>query len=127
TGSINGSARTTGNTNTADASSPGPAKPSPINDTAVSAPPPDREARLDTRKPANAHPQPIRFTKAAGPANQLTQLESSLNRVERRQIAELNSVEDRMESRVRRMRGVFSDLGLKMTKMEAGTPPPGTG
>ncbi|MEH6950342.1 M23 family metallopeptidase [Nitrobacter sp. NHB1] len=127
TGSINGSARTTGNTNTADASSSGPAKPSPINDTAVFAPPPDREARLDTRKPANAHPQPVRFAKAAGPANQLTQLESSLNRVERRQIAELNSVEDRMESRVRRMRGVFSDLGLKMTKMEAGTPPPGTG
>lgn len=125
TGSINGSARKIGNT--ADASSSGPAKPSPINDTAVLVTPPGREARLAPHKPADAHPRPARFAKAAGPVNQLTQLESSLNRVESRQIAELNSVEDRMESRVRRMRGVFSDLGLKMTKMEAGTPHPGTG
>ena len=125
TGSIKGSLRRSGND--ADASSPGPAKPSPINDTAASVTPPDREARLDYRKPANAPSKQLRLAKAAGPINQLTQLESSLNRVESRQIAELNSIEDQMESRVRRMRGVFSDLGLSMAKMEAGTPHPGTG
>jgi murein DD-endopeptidase MepM/ murein hydrolase activator NlpD len=64
---------------------------------------------------------------ATGVAKELRRLESSLNQIEGRQIAELNSVENRMESRVRRMRGVFSDLGLNMAKMEAGTPHPGTG
>jgi len=105
-----------------DATAPGSAKPSPINDTAVFAAPPDREARLESRTPADAAMQPAQFAKAAGVDTELTQLEASLNRVESRQMAELNSVEDHMESRVRRMRGVFSDLGLNMAKMEAAAP-----
>jgi murein DD-endopeptidase MepM/ murein hydrolase activator NlpD len=125
TGSIKGSSRKA--EKDADASSSGPAKPSPINDTARFAAPPDREARLDHLKPANAHPQPVRFEKVTDQVNKLMRLESSLDRVESRQIAELTSVENRMESRVRRMRGVFSDLGLNTAKMEAGTPHPGTG
>src|SRR5438445_498814 len=50
-----------------------------------------------------------------------------LDQVERRQIAALSSVEDGMESRVRRMRGVFSDLGLDMAQLEAATPRSGVG
>ncbi|MEO6946897.1 MAG: peptidoglycan DD-metalloendopeptidase family protein [Nitrobacter sp.] len=106
TGSIKGPSRKT--ENAADGNSSGPAKPSPIDDTAAFVAPPDREA-------------------ATGAAKELRRLESSLNQIESRQIAELNSVGNRMESRVRRMRGVFSDLGLNMAKMEAGTPHPGTG
>ncbi|WP_439925161.1 M23 family metallopeptidase [Nitrobacter sp. JJSN] len=113
TGSIKGSPRKA--ENDADASSSGSAKPSPINDAAAFVAPPD------LRK------QPVRFEKVTGQVNKLMRLESSLDRVESRQIAELNSVENRMESRARRMRGVFSELGLNVTKMEAGTPYPGTG
>jgi murein DD-endopeptidase MepM/ murein hydrolase activator NlpD len=112
TGSIKGSSRR--GSNASDAGASGSAKPSPINDTATFVPPPDREARLDSRR---ANP-----TKAAGVGSELTHLEASLNRIEGRQMAELNSVEDHMESRIRRLRGVFSDLGLNAAKMKAAAP-----
>ena len=73
------------------------------------------------------HPQPTRSGKTTGRANKLTRLESSLDRVESRQAAELNSVENRMESRLRRMRGVFSELGLNTAKMESSSQHSGTG
>lgn len=116
TGSIKGSPRRGGTSDT-----PNSAKPSPINDTAIFVAPPDREARLESRTPTVA-PQPVRFAKTTGVGDELTQLETSLNRIESRQLAELNSVEDHMETRMRRLRGVFSDLGLNMAKMEAATP-----
>ena len=37
------------------------------------------------------------------------------------------SVEESMESRVRRMRGVLTDLGLDMAQLEAATPRAGVG
>ncbi len=54
-------------------------------------------------------PAPSRFAKADGVDNILTRLQNSLDRIESRQMAALNSVEDGMETRVRRMRG----LGLR--------------
>jgi murein DD-endopeptidase MepM/ murein hydrolase activator NlpD len=42
-------------------------------------------------------------------------------------MAALSSVEDNMESRARRMRGVFTDLGLDMAQLEAATPRSGMG
>jgi murein DD-endopeptidase MepM/ murein hydrolase activator NlpD len=42
-------------------------------------------------------------------------------------MAALSAVEDGMESRVRRMRGVFTDLGLDMPQLEAATPRAGMG
>jgi murein DD-endopeptidase MepM/ murein hydrolase activator NlpD len=42
-------------------------------------------------------------------------------------MAALTSAEDGMESRVRRMRGVISDLGLDMAHLEAATPRAGMG
>ena len=113
TGSIKGASRKT--EKGADAGSPGFAKPTPINDTATA------DTASDLRK------QPIRFEKTTGQINKLMRLESSLDRIESRQVAELNAVENRMETRARRLRGVFSDLGLSMAKMEAGTPHSGTG
>jgi murein DD-endopeptidase MepM/ murein hydrolase activator NlpD len=59
--------------------------------------------------------------------NVLGRLQASLDRVESRQMAALNAVEDGMESRVRRMRGVFSDLGLDMPQLESATPRAGMG
>ncbi len=89
--------------------------------------PPDREARLESRAPLNANPQPNKFAKIQGVDNVIVRLQTSLDQVEGRQLAALSSVEDSMESRVRRMRGVFSDLGLDMTQLEAATPRAGMG
>ena len=62
-----------------------------------------------------------------GEDNRLLQLKSSLDRVESRQIAELSSIADGMDSRLHRMRGVFSDLGLSVAKMATAALYPGTG
>src|SRR6185437_7553687 len=68
-----------------------------------------------------------KFAKAGGVDSVLVRLQSSLDQVESRQVATLNSVEDSMESRMRRMRGVISDLGLDMAQLEAATPRVGMG
>jgi hypothetical protein len=109
-----------------DASS-GTPKPSPISDTVIFVAPPDREARLESRAPIVASTQPNQFAKNQGLDNVLVRLQASLDQVEGRQMAALNAVEDGMESRVRRMRGVFTDLGLDMAQLEAATPRAGMG
>jgi murein DD-endopeptidase MepM/ murein hydrolase activator NlpD len=119
TGSIRPQART----GTADQQpATGTPKPSPISDTVIFVAPPDREARLESRAPVIAKVQPNQFAKVQGFDNVLVRLQTSLDSVERRQMAALSAVEDGMESRVRRMRGVFTDLGLDMAQLEGATP-----
>jgi len=89
--------------------------------------PPDREARLESRAPLNVATPVNQFAKAQGVDNVLARLQTSLDRVEGEQIAALNSTEESMESRMRRMRGVFTDLGLDMAHMEAAAPKGGMG
>jgi len=89
--------------------------------------PPDREARLESRAPIVAAPPPNQFAKVQGFDNVLVRLQTSLDKVESRQMAALSAVEESMESRVRRMRGVFTDLGLDMPQLEAATPRAGMG
>jgi murein DD-endopeptidase MepM/ murein hydrolase activator NlpD len=110
-----------------DAPSSGTPKPSPISDTVIFVAPPDREARLESRVPVIANPQPNQFAKVQGVDNVLVRLQTSLDQVERRQLSALSSVEDSMESRIRRMRGVVTDLGLNMAQLEAATPRAGVG
>ena len=105
----------------------GTPKPSPISDTVTFVAPPDREARLESRAPLIANPQPNKFAKIQGVDNVIVRLQNSLDQVEGRQLAALSSVEDGMESRVRRMRGVITDLGLDMGQLEAATPRAGMG
>jgi murein DD-endopeptidase MepM/ murein hydrolase activator NlpD len=124
TGSIRSPAR---GTNLGDAAASGTPKPSPISDTAVFVAPPDREARLESRAPVTVKPPANQFAKIQGVDNVLVRLQASLDQVEGRQMAALNSVEDGIESRVRRMRGVISDLGLDMAQLEAATPRAGMG
>jgi murein DD-endopeptidase MepM/ murein hydrolase activator NlpD len=124
TGSIRSPSR--GSTAT-DATSSATPKPSPISDTVIFVAPPDREARLESRAPVTVNPRANQFAKAQGVDNALVRLQSSLDQVEGRQIAALSSVEDGMESRVRRMRGVITDLGLDVTQLEAATPRAGMG
>jgi murein DD-endopeptidase MepM/ murein hydrolase activator NlpD len=119
TGSIRPSQRGAGAT---DPTASGTPKPSPISDTAVFVAPPDREARLESRAPVVANPPAGRFAKNQGVDNVTVRLQTSLDQVEGRQLAALTSLEDRMESRVRRMRGVFTDLGLDVADLEPATP-----
>ena len=105
----------------------GTPKPSPISDTAVFVAPPDREARLELRAPVTVKPPANQFAKIQGVDNVLVRLQTSLDQVEGRQLAALNSVEDGIELRVRRMRGVITDLGLDMAQLEAATPRAGMG
>jgi murein DD-endopeptidase MepM/ murein hydrolase activator NlpD len=104
-------------------------KPSPINDTVIFSVPPDREARLESRvlpassskfALASTHPKPA----LAGLAGTLARLQSSLDRVEARQTATLNSLEEGYDHKAKRMRGVLSDLGLDPGKAP---PPKGVG
>jgi murein DD-endopeptidase MepM/ murein hydrolase activator NlpD len=110
-----------------DGAASGTPKPSPISDTVIFVAPPDREARLESRAPLIANVQPNQFAKIQGVDNVLVRLQTSLDQVEGRQMAALTSVEDGMESRVRRMRGVFTDLGLDMAQLEAAAPRAGVG
>jgi murein DD-endopeptidase MepM/ murein hydrolase activator NlpD len=102
-------------------------KPSPISDTVIFVAPPDREARLESRVPVAVKPPSNQFAKVQGMDSVLVRLQTSLDQIERRQMAALSLVEDGMESRVRRMRGVFTDLGLDMAQLEAATPRSGIG
>ena len=123
---ITGSTRPAVRAPLATETSPQPAnaapKPSPISDTVIFTAPPDREARLESRGSVVAAAQTNPSAKLAGVDNVLTRLQRSLDQVEARQIAMLGAAEDGMESRLRRMRGVISDLGLDMAQLEAATP-----
>jgi len=120
TGSIRAPARsstapdTTGSTTTP--------KPSPISDTVIFVAPPDREARLESRAPILRAPPANQFAKNQGVDNALFRLQTTLDQIENRQMAALNAYQDGMESRVRRMRGVISDLGLDLAQLESATP-----
>ena len=124
TGSIRPTAR---GTSSNEPTASGTPKPSPISDTVIFVAPPDREARLEPRAPIVPQVQPNQFAKVQGLDNVLVRLQSSLDKVEGRQLAALGAVEDGMESRVRRMRGVITDLGLDMAQLEAATPRAGMG
>jgi murein DD-endopeptidase MepM/ murein hydrolase activator NlpD len=100
----------------------GTPKPSPISDTVIFVAPPDREARLESRAPAAIAPQAHQFAKNQGFDKVLVRLTTSLDQVERRQMATLSAVEESMDSRMRRMRGVVSDLGLNLASLEAAVP-----
>jgi murein DD-endopeptidase MepM/ murein hydrolase activator NlpD len=105
----------------------GTPKPSPISDTVIFVAPPDREARLESRAPVVTAPPTNQFAKNQGFDNVLVRLTNSLDQVERRQVAALNAVEEGMDSRMRRMRGVVSDLGLNLASLEAAVPRSGMG
>ena len=110
TGSIKPPARTT-------ATETAPAKPSPISDRVILMPPPDREARLESR----ALPTVARRVSASkangGVEATLARLQESLDHVEARQAALLNGLEESYDAKARRMRRVLGDLGLDVGKM----------
>jgi murein DD-endopeptidase MepM/ murein hydrolase activator NlpD len=98
----------------AEPTSPDVPKPSPISDTVIFSAPPDREARLESREMPNATRRHAAATKATtvGVEGALDRLQKSLDRVEARQTATLNTLEERYDSKAKRIRGVLSDLGM---------------
>ena len=102
----------------------GPAlKASPISDTVIFTAPPDREARLESREaPPAARPTTMtaKAATAAGVEGTLARLQSSLDRVEARQTATLDKLEERYDSKAKRIRGVLADLGMDAKKIGHG-------
>ena len=119
TGTIKPPARTT----TTDAA---PAKPSPISDTVILAPPPDREARLESRALPTFAAR-VATRSGAGIEATLALMQDSLDRVESGQATALNGLEEGFDAKARRMRSVLVDLGLDVAKLPAPPAPIATG
>ncbi len=97
---------------------PAAPKPSPISDTVTFSAPPDREARLESRAlPASANRYALASAAArpalAGLDGTVARLQASLDRVEQRQVATLNALEETYDAKTKRMRGVLTDLGIR--------------
>ena len=106
------------------------AKASPISDTVTFTAPPDREARLESRELPQAAPKRLAAASskpAAGVEGMLARLQTSLDRVEARQTTALNAMEERYDSKAKRIRGVLADLGMDGKKLGAPPPPPAVG
>jgi len=100
----------------------GTPKPSPINDIApVETTPPGREANLN-EPPSLFETIRTRMTGKRSSGNVLARLETSLDKIEKRQVASLNAAETRYDTRLKRVHDLISDLGLNMAHLEAATP-----
>jgi murein DD-endopeptidase MepM/ murein hydrolase activator NlpD len=106
---------------------PAAVKPSPISDKVIFVAPPDREARLESRTPANDASRLAAKASAGGMEGALARLHASLDRIEARQGTALNALEESYDSRARRMRSVLADLGLDLGKVPAGPMSPAIG
>jgi murein DD-endopeptidase MepM/ murein hydrolase activator NlpD len=101
-------------------------KPSPINDTVILVPPPEREARLESRTPLNSV-RVVAASTSAGIEGALTRLQLSLDRYEAHQVKTLNTLEESYDAKARRMRGILADLGLDLGKIAPSLPPRASG
>src|SRR3954470_17919712 len=103
-------------------SAAGTLKASPISDTVIFTAPPDREARLESRELPTASRRlaaPAKPT-AAGVEGALARLTTALDRVEARQTATLDTLEERFDSKAKRIRSVLTDLGMDGKKQNGG-------
>lgn len=93
----------------------GAPRPAPISDTVIVKPAPEREARLESRPTL----PPVRAVAAADtPADRrIGDLQTALDRLELAQAGALNGLEERFDSRARRMRAVFAELGLDPARL----------
>jgi murein DD-endopeptidase MepM/ murein hydrolase activator NlpD len=101
----------------------GSTKPSPINGTVIYTPPPDREARLESRTMPTTFASTNSKSLRGGVEGALIRMQQALDRLEQQQTASLGALEESYDSRVRRMRGVLSDLGIDPGKPPSSPPP----
>jgi murein DD-endopeptidase MepM/ murein hydrolase activator NlpD len=92
-------------------------KPSPINDTIILVPPPEREARLESRTPFNSGVRLAALQTQGGIEGALARLQASLDRFEAGQAKSLNALEESYDAKARRMRNILADLGLDLGKI----------
>lgn len=101
---VTGSVKSTGRTEIA----PGPAKPTPVTN--------DRGAALEpSRLSATISRIASRIT-GGGIAGTLGRVQESLDRVEARQTAALAGIEENLDAKAKRLRGVLSELGVDVGK-----------
>jgi murein DD-endopeptidase MepM/ murein hydrolase activator NlpD len=81
-------------------------KPAPMNDKGAFLLPRQRDM-VDVRKA---------IAKSGGMAAVMTQLQASLDRIEQKQVATLDSVEEHYAAKARRLRSVLAELGLDVGK-----------
>jgi murein DD-endopeptidase MepM/ murein hydrolase activator NlpD len=89
-----------------------PLKPSPISDKGAFLVPPDRTALVDPRTS-------LAIRNAGGVGGTIARLQASLDRIEQRQAAALNSLEENYDFKARRIRGVLAELGVDVGKAAA--------
>jgi len=99
------------------------AKPAPISDTVIFIPPPDRDARLESREPPTRPTRIVSESNPGGIEGMLNRISLALDRIETQQTATLTRLEERYDGKARRMRSVLADLGINPAK----TRPSGVG
>ncbi|MGB3041867.1 MAG: peptidoglycan DD-metalloendopeptidase family protein [Xanthobacteraceae bacterium] len=95
----------------------GKSKPAPLPENAAT---PGRQSSLMSRSGA-------KLAKGTNVNDTIAGLQASLDRVEQRQMAMLTSAETSYDTRIRRMKGLVSDLGLSLARLEVHTPRKGVG
>jgi murein DD-endopeptidase MepM/ murein hydrolase activator NlpD len=117
TSALGGEPLTTGTVKPSRVAPPGATeripRPSPISDTVIFVAPPDREARLYSRELPAAATQIAERTTSGGMTGVLARVSLSLDKVEQKQAMTLASLEEHIETKARRMRGVLADLGVE--------------
>src|SRR5205807_7350215 len=97
-------------------------KPAPINDTVILVPPPEREARLESRTPLNSGVRLAALQTNGGLEGALARLQISLDRYESGQVKSLNALEETYDVKARKMRNILADLGLDLSKIAPAAP-----
>ena len=97
-----------------------PVKASPISDTVIFTAPPDREARLESRELPESMTRIASRSDDGGLEGVLGRVSGALDKVEHRQAAVLTDLEERVDTKARRMRSVLSDLGIDAARRPAG-------
>jgi murein DD-endopeptidase MepM/ murein hydrolase activator NlpD len=97
-----------------------PTRASPINDNVIFVAPSDREARLQSRELPTSPTRIAERTTAGGLNGMLARISLSLDKVEQRQAATLTDLEERIDTRARRLRSVLADLGIDNSHASAG-------
>jgi murein DD-endopeptidase MepM/ murein hydrolase activator NlpD len=98
-----------------------PPKPSPINGWPIITAPSTRDAAIEP----SIESRRAALALNGGVEGAIARLQNSLDRVEARQTASLNSLEESYDSKLKRMRGVLAELGLRHPPHGLAEPPSG--
>jgi murein DD-endopeptidase MepM/ murein hydrolase activator NlpD len=112
-----GTLRAPANNETTDAAGNRPVKPSPISDTKPVPVPRDRQAGIDSPRSLFTPSAKQLLKSGGGVAGVLSSLQTSLDRLETRQVQLLAAIEENYASKMRHVRGVLADLGVDGSKV----------